>query len=91
MSDEVDFLHADKHESFLQFDFNTLDIKLLYTVILSLLMDMIKHSQRTQSNKFATSLQYQKKTFSYRQTLKFPQVGIIVLDGSAQTCPEYPK
>ena len=25
--DEVDFLHADKHQSFLQVDFNTLGIK----------------------------------------------------------------
>ena len=25
--DEVDFLHADKHQSFLQVDFNTLDIE----------------------------------------------------------------
>ena len=27
--DEVDFLHADKYQSFLQVGFNTLDIKLL--------------------------------------------------------------
>ena len=39
--DEVDFLHADKHQSFLQVDFNTLDIKDFYKVILSLLMGMI--------------------------------------------------
>ena len=59
--DEVDFLHADKHQSFLQVDFNTLSIKVFYKVILSLLMGMIKHSQSTQSNKFAISLQYLKK------------------------------
>ena len=59
--DEVDFLHADKHQSFLQVDFNTLGIKVSYKVILSLLMGMIKHSQSTQSNKFAISLQYLKK------------------------------
>ena len=58
---EVDFLHADKHQSFLQVDFNTLSIKVFYKVILSLLMGMIKHSQSTQSNKFAISLQYLKK------------------------------
>ena len=52
---EVDFLHADKHQSFLQVDFNTLDIKIFYKVILSLLMGMIKHSQSTQSNKFVIS------------------------------------
>ena len=33
---EVDFLHADKHQSFLQVDFKTLDIKVSYKVILSL-------------------------------------------------------
>ena len=26
-TDEVDFLHADKHQSYLQVDFNTLGIK----------------------------------------------------------------
>ena len=51
--DEVDFLYADKHQSFLQVDFKML--------ILSLLMDMIKHSPITQSGKFAISLQPLKK------------------------------
>ena len=32
-------------------------------VILSLLLDMIKHSQSTQSNKFVISLQYLEKEF----------------------------
>ena len=40
--DEVDFLHADKHQSFLQVDFNTLGIKDSYKLILSLLMCIIK-------------------------------------------------
>ena len=53
--DEVDFLHADKHQSFLQVDFNTLGIKDSYKLILSLLMCMIKDLQSTQSNKFAIS------------------------------------
>ena len=53
--DEVDFLHAEKHL------FNTLGIKVSYKLILSLLMDMTKHSQRTQSNRFAISLQYLRK------------------------------
>ena len=51
--DEVDFLHADKHKSGIQVDFNTLGTNVSYKVILSLLMSMIKHSQSTQSNKFA--------------------------------------
>ena len=58
--DEVDFLHADKHQSFLQVDFN-LGIKVSYKVILSSFMGMIKHSESTQSNMFAISLQYLKK------------------------------
>ena len=41
--------------------FNTWGIKVSYKVILSLLMGMIKHSQSTQSNKLAISLQYLKK------------------------------
>ena len=45
--DEVDFLHADEHQSFLHADFNTLSIKDFYKVILSLLKGMIKHSQST--------------------------------------------
>ena len=62
--DEVHFLHVDKHQSFLQADFNTLSIKVSYKVILLLLLGMIKHSQSTQSNKFAISLQYLKKEVS---------------------------
>ena len=48
MSDEVDFLHADKHESLLQID----------TMIL---MGIVKHSQSSQNSKFTMSLQYLKK------------------------------
>ena len=58
---EVDFLLVDKHQSFLQIDFNTLGIKVSYKMILSLFIGTIKHSQSTQSNKFAVSLQYLKK------------------------------
>ena len=59
--DEVDFLYADKHQSFLEIYFNILGVKSCYTVILSLLMGMIKHSQSALSNKFAISLKYLKK------------------------------
>ena len=55
------FLHTDKHQRFLQVDFNTLSIKVSYNVILSLLMGMIKYSQNTRRNKFTISLQYLKK------------------------------
>ena len=92
--DEVDFLHADKHQSFLQVDFNTLGTKVSFKVILSLLTGMIKHSQSTQSNKFAIFLQYRKK--EVRNGVHFwhankHQVGIIVFDGSEQTFIKYPK
>ena len=50
--DEVEFLHADKHQSFLQVNFNTMDIKVWYQVIMSSLMDMIKHLTKV------TTLQY---------------------------------
>ena len=62
--DEVDFLHADKHQSLLQANFNTLSIKVFYKMILSLLIGMIKHSQKAQSNKLAMNLQYLKNEVS---------------------------
>ena len=63
VEDEVDFLyvHRQTYQSFLQVDFNTSGIKFSLKVILSLLMGMIRHSQSTQSNKFAVSLQYLEK------------------------------
>ena len=42
--DEVDSLHIDKYQSFLQLDFNILGIKVSYMVILSLLMGMVKQT-----------------------------------------------
>ena len=55
--DEVNFLDAEKHQSFRQVDFNTFGIKISYKVILSLLMDVIKHLRVLK----VTSLQYLKK------------------------------
>ena len=82
--DEVDFLHADKHlKSFLQVDFNTFGIKVSYKMILSLLMDMIKHSHSTQSNKFAISLQYLKKEVRHYHFLwKWPDMSKVPKIGS---------
>ena len=57
----VHFQLADKHQSFLQVDFNTLGIKDACKVKLSLLLGMIRNSQSTQSKKFAISLQYLEK------------------------------
>ena len=89
-------MHVDKHQSFLQVDFNTLSIKDAYKVLLSFLLGMIKHSQSTQSNKFATSLQYLKK--EVRKGIHFLYADghqsfykIIVFDGSGQIYSKYPK
>ena len=48
MSDESDFLHADKHESLLQIDTMTL-------------IGIVKHSQSFQNSTVTMSLQYIKK------------------------------
>ena len=48
LSDEVDFLHADKHESLLQIDN-------------MILMRVVRHPQSYQNSKFAMSLQCLKK------------------------------
>ena len=64
--DELDFSHADKHQSFPQVDFNTLSIKVFYKMILSLLMGMIKHSQSAQSNKLSITLQYLKNEVGHK-------------------------
>ena len=48
VSDEIDFLHADKQENLLQID----------TMIL---MEMVKQSQIFKNSKFAMFLQYLKK------------------------------
>ena len=66
VGDEVDFLHGDKHKSFLQADFNILSVKVFYKVILSLLMGMIKQCQITQSNKLAIALKYLKNEVSHK-------------------------
>ena len=48
VTNEIDFLHADKNERLLKTD----------TIIL---MGMVKHFQSSQNSKFAMSLQYLKK------------------------------
>ena len=84
--DELDFLLADKHQSFLQVNFNTFCINVSDKVILSLLMGISKHSQSTQSSNFVIFLQYLKKEVGCWIS-KFLQVGIIIFDESGQTCP----
>ena len=51
----------DKHQSDLQVYFNTFGTKITYKVILSLLISMVKHSQSTQSNSFASLCNISKK------------------------------
>ena len=94
--DEVDFLHADKHQSFLPVDFNTSGIKFSDRVILSLLMVLIKHSQSTQTS--AISLQYLNKEISDEvhflyadKHQSFYKLALSFFDGSGQTCSKYPK
>ena len=55
------FLRAHKHQSDLKVDFNTLSTRVSYKEILSLWMSMMKHSQSTQSNKFANLCYISKK------------------------------
>ena len=47
-------------KNFLQVVLKTLSIKFFYEGIVSLMMDMIKHSQSAQSNKLAKAIQYLK-------------------------------
>ena len=98
--DEVFFLHEDKHQSFIQVECNTLGVKVSYKVILSLLMDMIKHFQSFKSNKFAISLQYLKKEVRnevhFLHTDKhqnFYKLALPFFDGKSQTskAPKIPK
>ena len=48
VSDELDFLHADKHKGLLQIDTMTL-------------MEICRHYQKSQNNEFSMSLQHFKK------------------------------
>ena len=85
MIDKVDFLHADKHESFLQID----------TMIFNA---MVKHSQSSQNSKFAMSLQYLKKKSEMKLNFlhaekhqRFLQIDAIIFSVCDQTCSNYPK
>ena len=68
--DEADFLHAKKHQSFLQVDFKNLGIKTFNKVIRLLLITKIKHSQRSESNKFSHNISKKKlaKNFIFLHT-----------------------
>ena len=66
VKDEVYFLYADKHQSFLKVYFNTLGIKVSCKFDIVIINGMIKHSEITESNKLVISLQYLKKEFRNR-------------------------
>ena len=84
---EVDFFHADKHQSFLQVDFNILCIKVFYKVVLSLLMGRIKHSPSTQS-KVLLGMEF---IFCMQKNTKVFTSWHYFLDVSGQTCSKYLK
>ena len=65
LSDEVDFLHADKHESLLQIDS-------------MILMEMVKHSQSSQNSKFAMSLHNLKKNLLRMEVIFGMQINVKV-------------
>ena len=52
LSDEIDFLHADMHESLQQVWSSTI----VWSYDSMILMGMVKHCQSSQSSKFAMSL-----------------------------------
>ena len=68
--DEVDFLHADKHQSFLPVDFSTLAIKVSYKGILSFII-VIKVSK-------VISLQYLFSFSKKKVGMGFMQINIKV-------------
>ena len=61
VTDEIDFIHADKHQSFLHTLFQHCGHQIFLQLDTIIIDGMIKHSQSTQINKFVISLQYLKK------------------------------
>ena len=84
MSDEVAFLPAVKHESFLQ-------------VIVSFWVCKARHDQSRQTNKFAISFQYPKEKLNDKADFltedkeRFIQIDTIILGVFGQTCANYLK
>ena len=82
---ETDFLPADEHENFLQFDCK--------------LWDWVgRHFQSTQNDKFTISLQYLKKNVKDKADFlpadklqRFLRIDTTFLAVRGQACPNYPK
>ena len=80
--DKVDFLHAEKHETFLEDDSITLGVL----------------TKNTQNKKFTISLQYLKENVKDEvdflpadEGQKFLKIDTIILDVCCQACRNYPK
>ena len=85
MNDEVDFLHAENHKSFLQVD--TMNM-----------MGMVKHSQSYQSSKSEMSFEYLKKEvldevdfLHADKHQNFLQGDTIIVSGHDQVFSKYSK
>ena len=61
--DGVNLFHVNKHQSFQKLDFNSLDTKVFYKVVLSL---SIKHSQTLKVTSLKIALQYLKKEVNHK-------------------------
>ena len=77
VSDEVDFLHADNHESLLQID----------SVIL---MGMVKHSQSSQNSKFAMCLKNISKKKLNMMLIFCMQIKVSYKLSSTLWAPKFP-
>ena len=95
--DEVDFLDAEKHQSFQQVDFNILGIKVSYKVILSYwwTWSSILKVLKVTSLKYLYNILKRKlgmeSIFCMQINIKTSTSWIIVFDESSQTCLKYPK
>ena len=66
-----------------------INIRVSYKLLLSLLVDVARHTQSNQNKTFAKSLKYFKK--EVRDKHDFLQTGSIAFAGKSQAYPKYPK
>ena len=87
--DEVEFFDADKDQSFLRVNFNTLNIKVFYSVI-----GMIMKTWRAWWWEWSSILKVFKVTSLqclYNISKNMLWMEFLIFDVSSQTCPKYPK
>ena len=89
MADEVDFLPADKHESFPGVDGITLDVHS---------QCIARHAQNTGNGKFTISLEHVKENVEDEvdflpadKRQRFPETDTIILSVCGQPSSNYPK